>query len=213
MGMLNTQTQGLQYSGHSEVVRSVYDTQKEIILGIMRVYGLFQFDVDATYNKGAMWADLPQPAMKFDLKPITEDTVQARSSALPLADGSVGSIMYDPPFIAAKSTSGKMVKRFTAYDTIEELKEDYRASMQEFARVLQDRGILVVKCQDICYFHKNHFITVDLHRWGREFGLYQHDTYILVNKARLIDSRWKRQYRARKFHSYFLVFRKGDYVD
>ena len=87
-------------------IKSVHDSNYEAIKGIMELYKIDQFDLDCTYSKGTFWKGLPQPKNKTDLIPFTEDVIQANSENLPFEDGSMSSIMYDPPFVI----SGKMYR-------------------------------------------------------------------------------------------------------
>ena len=42
-------------------VKSVYETNYDVIKNIMTLYDIPQFDLDCTYSKGNFWKNLPEP--------------------------------------------------------------------------------------------------------------------------------------------------------
>jgi len=195
------------------MIKTVGDNQHQIIKDIQRLYVPDGFDVDPTYSKGVFYksGDVPQPRMKFDLFPRTDDTVQANANSLPLEDASVGSIMFDPPFLAgytkAKPT-GMMGERFHGFRYIPDLWEWYEQCLAEFSRVLKKNGVLVFKCQDTVSSGNNWFSHCFIMNKAVEHGFYPRDMFVLTAKTRLIGHNHKNQKHARKFHSYFWVFEK-----
>ena len=73
----------------------------------MHLYNIEQFDLDCTYSKGLFWKDLKGPINKTDLIPCNDSVIQANSENLPFENESMGSIMYDPPFIISGATYKK----------------------------------------------------------------------------------------------------------
>jgi len=71
------------------LIRSLEYDQHTIMENIMELNGIDSFDADITYANGGFYKKLPQPKMKFDIDPQTEDTVQASSVDLPVEDGSL----------------------------------------------------------------------------------------------------------------------------
>lgn len=195
-----------------EIVFSFSYEQDKIIRDILRLYNDGQpFDADCTYSKGVFYKRLPQPRLKFDIEPQHDDVVKASADSLPLEDGSVKSMMFDPPFMPTKSPNnpGKIKTRFTAFNSVTEMWDLYRAAMQEFWRVVESGGIVVVKCQDTVSSGKNHFSHYEIEKYAREIGFTQLDLFVLGSKHVLISSTWKTQRHARKNHSFFLVFKRG----
>lgn len=194
-----------------DIVFSLSFDQDKILKDIMRLYMEGQpFDVDCTYSKGIFWRKLPEPLLKFDIAPQSDDVMKASADNLPLQNESVQSIMFDPPFMFSQSprNPGKIKTRFTAFDSYEQMLELYRGAMQEFWRALKPGGIVVFKCQDAVSQGKNHFSHYEIEKYAREIGFEQLDLFILGSKRVMISSTWKVQRHARKSHSFFLVFRK-----
>ncbi len=198
-------------------VRSVYYTNHDVIKNIMELYNIEQFDLDCTYSRGLFWKDIKGPKIKTDLVPITEDTIQADSENLPFEDGTMKSIMYDPPFVISgkmykenKEGSSVIAKRFEGYTTYEKLTTNYYNTLQELYRVCEKDGLVIMKCQDTVSGGKNHFTHVMIMNMALKIGFYPRDLFILVAKMRInsFGGKWNKQEHARKFHSYFIVLEK-----
>lgn len=198
-------------------VRSVYNTNHDVIKNIMELYKIDQFDLDCTYSRGLFWKDLKGPKTKTDLTPMTDDTIQADSENLPFEDGSMKSIMYDPPFVISgklykenKEGSSVIAKRFEGYTTYEKLTKNYYNTLKELYRVTEDKGFVVMKCQDTVSGGKNHFTHVMIMNMAMKIGFYPRDLFVLVAKMRInsFGGKWHTQHHARKFHSYFLILEK-----
>lgn len=187
-----------------------------IIRNILELHSLNStIDCDPTFSIGNFYkSGIPLPKYIYDKVPQVEGVVEATSDNLPLEDESILTIMFDPPFVMggktvqmSKKGSGIISKRFSSFYSFDELKEMYSKSLKEFYRILKDKGIVIFKCQDVVWHHKNHFT----HTWAvNEALLYNFipvDLFVLLSKHRLTDKR--KQVHARKFHSYFLVFKKS----
>ena len=109
------------------------------------------------------------------------------------------------------STNNNIInKRFSVYERERELFQFYWDSIDEFVRVLHNDGLLVIKCQDKVSSDKQYLSHVAIINYCESVGLYCEDLFVLLAKSRLVaDWQVKNQKRSRKFHSYFLVFRKG----
>jgi hypothetical protein len=148
-------------------VRSVYNSNYEVIKNIMGLYKIEQFDLDCTYSRGLFWKNLPSPKIKTDLIPLCDDVIEANSEHLPFDDESMKSIMYDPPFVISgkmykenKEGSSVIAKRFEGYTTYEKLTTNYYRTLIELYRVCDQNGIVVMKTQDTVSGGKNHFTHV-----------------------------------------------------
>lgn len=200
------------------MIQTTYYTNDEVIKAIMSLYEIDQFDLDCTYSKGVFWKNITPPIWKTDLSPQHEDVMKSNSEKLPFLDGSIKSTMYDPPFVIAggsykgnKEGSSIIAKRFEGYKNFEELKSNYYNTLKELYRITDDGGYVVMKTQDTVSGGKNHFTHVAVMNMALEIGFHPRDMFILLAKHRLSSfngTKWKKQYHARKFHSYFWVFQK-----
>ena len=199
------------------MIKSVCETNYEAIKSIMTLYEIEQFDLDCTYSTGSFYDGLPQPKIKSDLEPIGDDVILANSENLPFEDGSMKSIMYDPPFVIVGKTykenkkgSSVIAKRFSGFGTFEELKSNYYKSLKELYRITENKGVVVMKCQDQVSGGKNYFSHILIMAMAEQIGFYNKDLFILTSKVRMnsMGGRWKKQQHARKYHSYFIVLEK-----
>jgi hypothetical protein len=200
-----------------KIVKSVQHSNYEAIKNIMELYGIERFDLDCTYSKGNFWKNLPEPLHKTDLYPHYEHVIEANSENLPFEDGSMKSIMYDPPFVIAGKTfkenrpgSSIIAKRFEGYTTYKELQENYYNTLKELYRICQKDGFVVMKCQDTVSGGKQHFSHVMIMNMAFKLGFYPLDMFVLINNVRLnsFGTKWTKQEHCRKYHSYFWVFKK-----
>lgn len=199
------------------LVKSVYETNYDVIKNIMELYKIDRFDLDCTYSTGNFWKGLPTPTHKTDLYPSNDETIEANSENLPFENESMRSIMYDPPFVIVGKTfkenkegSSVIAKRFFGYTKYDYLKNNYYNTLKELFRVCEKGGFVVVKCQDTVSGGKNHFSHVMVMNMALELGFYPKDMFILTAKMRInsFGGRWNKQEHARKYHSYFWVFEK-----
>lgn len=196
------------------MILSVGYDQTEILRGISVLHNCgAPFECDPTYSVGQFYKDFPEPKWKFDLNPQTPDTKQSDCRSLPLADGSVGSILFDPPFVMSgdahrENPTGVIAQRFTGFRDYQELTELYTDALSEFYRVLRPFGLLVFKCQDSVCQRRQYLSHVDVVKWAEERGFYAKDLFILLSKNPITSPQWRNQQHARKAHSYFLVFKK-----
>jgi len=191
-----------------------YDEQ-EIIRDILHLHANDRpIECDPTYSIGNFYKKgLDQPKYKYDKFPQVPGVVEATANNLPLDPESISVMMFDPPFVMSgklkdSDKNGKRItdKRFSYFTSWPELKQMYSSSLKEFSRILRLDGILIFKCQDVIVSAKQHFT----HCWTMyeavKFGFYPLDLFVLLAKNRLNDGR--KQQHARKFHSYYWVFKK-----
>ena len=200
------------FEKQKEIIKSISYDQDEIIQWIIELYCPDGFEVDPTYSKGNFYKRLPSPTYKYDIQPQTQDTIQADCRNLPLADASIKSIMFDPPFIASipkSQPTGIINQRFGYYRNIQhELWDMYHEALEEFYRILKTDGVLVFKCQDTIDSCKQYFSHVEIINYAVKLGFYPKDLFVLLARHRIIGKTHRNQQHARKFHSYFLVFIK-----
>lgn len=192
-----------------KVISSIAFTQEEILADIYNLYLPNGLECDVTYSTGQFYKTLPKPLFKFDIEPQVTDVVKAKASELPLKDKSVSSVMFDPPFVASWNVNSKdyvMTKRFSNIKGIHNLRKMYRDSLIELGRVMKSQGILIVKCQDTVYAGTQYFNHIYIYDEAIKAGFDAVDMFVLLSKQRFIGSGTQRS--ARKFHSYFWVFKK-----
>jgi hypothetical protein len=193
--------------------RSYSFDQREILDWVRYLHCPDGFDVDASWGNGSFYRSVAEwPSRRFDIDPTRKDCEVASSDRLPIDDGAVGSVIFDPPFLtyvrAARTGNGEMVmaKRFGGYWAYSDLEAHYRASLSEFARVLRSKGVLVFKCQDIVHNHKLHSTHINVVDWAAGNGFRLKDNFVLLAKHRMPrPNRRGPPKHARVFHSNFLV--------
>lgn len=201
------------------MIKSISYDQSEIIKWILELHvPNKKIDLDCTYSKGNFYNNtgIEKPKYKFDILPFDESISYGDSRDLPLPNNSVNCIMFDPPFLATTGKSLKsndnnnvINKRFGVYPSEKELHQFYVDSLKEAYRLLNDKGILIVKCQDKISSGKQYISHCFIYNEAIKIGFYPKDLFILLAKNRLVaDWQLKNQKNARKFHSYFWVLEK-----
>ena len=84
----------------------------------------------------------------------------------------------------------------------------YEEAEVEAYRVLRERGILIVKCQDEVCSNRQRFTHIEIMQSYQRIGFVAEDLFVVMRQNRPGVSRAVRQVHARKNHSYFLVFWK-----
>ena len=197
------------------MIRSVYNTQEEILEAIRRLHCPQGFQADFTYGNGGFWKSLPRPKHCFDLTPLHDGVIAASSCDLPLASGSLDNAVFDPPFLTyitggRDHKKGKMAMsaRFGGYYTYSELETHYQGTLRESYRVLAPLGRLIFKCQDIIHNHRMHCTHFNVVGWAIQERFRLLDLFILPAKSRMPGPQKGTQRHARIFHSYFLVLER-----
>lgn len=190
------------------MIQSIGFDQHQIIKDIITLHipdGSIECDV--TYSKGNFYKKgIIPPLYKFDKYPVNAEVIESDSACLPLEDGIISSLMYDPPFLVAGGKNSKMQNRFSSYKNCREMYESYSLSIKEFRRVIKPKGVLIVKCQDIISGGKQYMSHIHIHNEAISNGFIAKDLFILLAKHRIKGHNHQVQKHARKFHSYFMVF-------
>jgi hypothetical protein len=201
---------------NNQIVRSVYETNREILDAIKKLHCQGGFECDMTYGNGSFWKGCERPKYCFDITPLSECVVQADSRMLPLDPSSLGNCVFDPPFLTyvknGRDHNSKvaMTARFGGYYRYDELEDHYRGTLSEAWRVLKPNGVLVFKCQDVIHNHKMHCTHANVINWASYEGFRLLDLFVLPAKSRMPGPQKGTQRHARIFHSYFLVFIKPE---
>ena len=195
------------------MIKTIGTDQYEMISDILKLHNdSNSIECDVTYSKGVFYKNgvLSEPKYKFDLYPQTQDTIKANANNLPLSDSYLNSLMFDPPFLAGytKKPTGIIGERFHGFPYIRDLWKWYDECIFEHYRVLNKGGVYIFKCQDTVSSGKQHLSHVHIINRAEEVGFYTKDLFILTAKSRMIGHNHKNQQHARKFHCYFIVFKK-----
>ena len=197
------------------VVRSLYTSQHEVLDAIRQLHLPKGFQVDLSYGNGGFYKGaMPQPEHRLDIDPSLPNLTKICSSDdTGLVEASIESAAFDPPFLTyVRVVRGDapmvMARRFCGYWHLDELKEHYRSTLREAARILKHKGLLVFKCQDIVHNHRLFSTHTEILQWAAPwFRL--HDLFIQAATHRMPGpNRAGTQKHARVFHCYWLVLQR-----
>ena len=187
-----------------------------------RVLGLYvapgSVVADVTYGKGVFWRHVPDDRYEV-LATDIQNGVDCRD--LPYEDGEIDCVVLDPPYMhspggTAHKTQPPFEEHYrnnesgnrTGSKYHEAVLDLYREAAEEAHRVLRDRGVLIVKCQDEVCSNRQRFTHVEIIRIYEDMGYVAEDLIVVARNNRPGVSRAVRQVHARKNHSYFVVFWK-----
>jgi hypothetical protein len=175
---------------------------------------------DVTYGKGVFWRSIPKEEYQLKATDL-QNEVDCRD--LPYENGELDCVVFDPPYMHSPGGTAHTVHspfedhyrnngtgnrtNSKYHDAVLEL---YREGGEEAYRVLKDRGVFIVKCQDEVCANRQHFTHVEIMTAYEKMGFVAEDIFVVVRNNRPGVSRVVQQVHARKNHSYFLVFWKSD---
>lgn len=190
------------------VIKSISYSQDEILSWILKLYNHGKtFDCDLTASKCVFWKSIPRPLNLFDKYPQLEE-VRDLSEADKLPDCSFNAIIYDLPFIVSNPNTPNNIKdRFTYFTSVDEAYSVNLEMLHRAYRLLSKGGLLVVKTMDCLSQNGQLWISDYVVQKSQGIGLAMIDKFILLSHYKLL-SKTRQQHIARKYHSYFLVFRK-----
>jgi hypothetical protein len=195
---------------NKEVIKSVGYNQQEIINNILKLHNKGRrLEFDPCYNRGGFYKNgvIERPEIKSDIQPLCPEVLELDVLNLPFLAGRFNSIIFDPPFIVSHGNGGIMKQKFGSFSCVKEFELFLYKALISLERVLAKGGILIIKCQDFVYGRKQYSVLNKILNMARDLGLEFKDIFILLAKSRPIGKFLKQQY-SRKFHSYFLVFKK-----
>ena len=173
---------------------------------------------DVTFGKGAFWKFIPENRYEL-LATDMLDGVDCRN--LPYNDGIIDCVVLDPPYMHSPGGTAHVphspfeehyrnngTGNTTESKYHQAVLDLYCAAGREAYRVLRDKGVLIVKCQDEVCANRQRFTHVEIMDEYRRLGFIAEDLFVVVRNNRPGVSRTVRQVHARKNHSYFLVFWK-----
>lgn len=190
-------------------------------------FGVFWNKVDMTqYNIHASDLYLKKESLKrYPHLTITEGT---DCKELPYENNSMDVVVLDPPYMEGfyrrerehiggtgthssfrrAYSSGIGEEKNSAAKYHDAVVDTYVKASQEAIRVLKEKGLLIVKCQDEVSANKQRLTHVEIITSCEQMGFYVEDLFIVVRNNKPVVSRLKKQIHARKNHSYFIVMRK-----
>ena len=173
---------------------------------------------DVTYGKGVFWRGIADDKYKLFSTDIQQG-VDCRS--LPYEKHSLDCVVLDPPYMHSPGgTAHSSHKPFeehyknngsgnrTGSKYHEAVLELYCDAGKEAYRVLRNRGVFIVKCQDEVCSNRQRFTHVEIMDQYEKIGFVAEDLFVVMRNNKPGVSRAVRQVHARKNHSYFLVFWK-----
>jgi hypothetical protein len=203
------------------VTTVTFGTNDQLIAEVAKLY-LADGDVvaDVTYSSGRFWKKVSlarYTLLASDLIPYSPGVLAADFRALPYADGSVDTVVFDPPYIHSPG-KGMLKDRYNGRATTDmityaDIMQLYEGGMTEACRVLRNGGQLWVKCKDTLASERQRWSHITVFELADKLGLYARDLFLLVPPApsSVTTGRWARQIHARKVHSYLWIFETGGY--
>ena len=209
-----TKVSTFDVSNNDTIIKSVSTDQQEILNWILRLYvPAMIIQVDYTYSIGVFYKNniIPSPLFRFDKYPEQCEGVLPLDDADRLIeDDTLYSSIIDLPFLVTHkewTETSRMAQRFNSFDNMNEAKEAYKYLLDLSYRKLKNKGILIMKTQD-CYTEGR---QIWFHRlaeeWAEEVGYKLIDMFILIAQSRMLGNGLNQRV-ARKYHSYFFVFKK-----
>ena len=171
---------------------------------------------DVTYGKGVFWKNIPPK--RYNLKASDlNNGVDCRQ--LPYDTESIDCVVFDPPYMHTPGgTAHKGHQNYEQYYQNNQTQNEkkyheavldlYFSGSKEAFRVLKNKGILIIKCQDEVCANKQRLTHVEIINELLKMNFLVEDLFVVLRNGRPGVSRVIRQKHARKNHSYFLVFRK-----
>jgi len=206
----------------NDLVFSAYaDGNDHVFPKILELYAVGGSVIaDVTYGKGVFWRKVPSGKYRV-LATDIQDGIDCRD--LPYEDGEIDCVVFDPPYMhtpggTAHNAHIAFEKHYRNNQTGNRTKSKYHEAVLELYRdggieahrVLRNRGIMIVKCQDEVCSNRQRFTHVEIMQAYEEIGFVAEDLFVVMRKNRPGVSRAVKQVHARKNHSYFLVFWKQD---
>lgn len=179
---------------------------------------------DVTYGTGVFWKNVD--LKRYDLHATDiADGIDCRK--LPYENESFDALVLDPPYMEGLLRNNKDHKAGGSshssfreyYSNGDETNTEgpkwhgavsdlyYKAGIEAY-RVLKEKGIMIVKCQDEVSANRQFLTHVEIINYYEQLGFYTKDLFVIVRQNRAVIARLKKQVHARKNHSYFLVFVK-----
>lgn len=198
----------------SKHIYSFFDNEQELIKALLDIHNNgCNLELDPMYNQGMFYKNtVVKPRLRFDINASKNgyDAQDGDATNLPLEDASVSSMILDPPFMFGthgQTKNNVINKRYTMFDTYDEMRLCYIGILKEAYRVLKPNGLLIFKCQDYTD-NKTTMTHCLVYNWATDIGFYAKDLAILNLSQNKIYNGSLIQRHLRKTHCYFYVFVK-----
>jgi len=172
---------------------------------------------DVTFGEGVFWRQVDTSKYSFFPSDIKTGI---NFKHLPYENSFFDCIVFDPPYMPTEKTGlDSFSQRYGIKRSFGKNKwyaavlEDYFCGINESRRCLKNKGILVVKCQDMVCGGKQCLTHVDIVNYAASTEFVCEDIIVFMQQQARPHPRDKTgQKHARKNHSYFLIFRKKSIV-
>ncbi|WP_227130960.1 ParB N-terminal domain-containing protein [Halorubellus salinus] len=182
---------------------------------------------DVTYGKGVFWRQVRTG--KYDFTATDIDPSRSPNSTegidcrdLPYDDASFDCVVLDPPYAEGfyetrdkPSDNDFWIKDRYVGDHGEQsatyheaVLEMYATAGKEAHRVLREGGILITKLQDEVSRNEQRLTHIEVTDIYEEMGFHTKDLFVVVRQDTPTVGKMYEQRRARKNHSYFLIYEK-----
>jgi hypothetical protein len=178
---------------------------------------------DVTWGKGVFWnyVDVNKYTLWF-----SDISMGVDCRDLPYDSDFFDCVVFDPPYMEGffrkkseeKAGSGTHTSFRDSYSNGDEVSESlkwhaavtdlYFKGGIEAYRVLKNKGVFIVKCQDEVSANRQYLTHIEIINYYEKLGFYTKDLFVVIRNNKPSVTRLKRQVHARKNHSYFLVFVK-----
>ena len=204
----------------NDLVFSAYvDNNSDVFPHILNLYvPAGSVVADVTFGKGVFWRTIPSDRYTLLVTDL-ENGIDCRE--LPYESASIDCVVLDPPYMhtpggTAHTSHSAFEEHYrnngtgnnTEFKYHEAVLQLYKEAGREACRVLRERGVFIVKCQDEVCSNRQRLTHVEIIQAYEEFGFVAEDLFVVVRQNRPGVSSAVRQVHARKNHSYFLVFWK-----
>jgi tRNA G10 N-methylase Trm11 len=191
------------------ILTSITGTNADLVPQILALYtkeGSILCDV--TYGKGAFWTKVD--TAKYDFRP-TDLLTGVDFRNLPYVDGSIDTLVIDPPYVhTGRTFHAGLNRRYNNASTPGDhasIIRLYAGGILEASRVLKKKtGIIMVKTQDETESGKQRWSHMEITTLLELFGFASIDLFVLQRTQTPIV-REKYQKSARKNHSYMIIGR------
>ena len=169
--------------------------------------------LDATYGLGRFWTNSPLTPLVtgIDLIPRVPHVQKMDCTHTTFASGSFDVVTYDPPHLSDSVSPHSSKIYLHAYGDAgraEHAGVTFPAAFKEISRLLVPGGICVTKIADMVNRARAQWHHFQCAEAAREADLTWCDLLVKVRKSALM-SKWSHAYHARKYHCFWMVFRKG----